>query len=51
MLFSKVQGIVNIKFQIYRSNDSVPITGDDFISLSDIYSDIGFFPRQIFITY
>ncbi|MCD1117521.1 hypothetical protein [Chryseobacterium turcicum] len=47
ILFRKVQGIVNIKFQIYRSTDSNPIIGNAFISLADIYNDIGYVPHQI----
>lgn len=46
IMFRKIQGIVNIRFQIYRSYDSAPITGDAFISISDIFSDIGYIPHQ-----
>ena len=45
--FRKIQGIVNVHFQIYRSSDSAPITGDAFISIANIYSDIGYIPNQI----
>ena len=45
--FRKIQGIVNVHFQIYRSSDSSPITGDAFISIANIYSDIGYIPNQI----
>lgn len=45
--FRKVNGIVNILFQLYRSYDSQPITGDAFINIPDIYSDIGYIPNQI----
>lgn len=44
--FRKIQGIVNIKFQIYRSYDSAPITGDALISIPEIFSDIGYVPNQ-----
>ena len=47
ILFRKVQGIVNAKFQIYRSNDSEPISGNAFMSIANIYSDIGYIPNQI----
>ncbi|PTT78456.1 MULTISPECIES: hypothetical protein [unclassified Chryseobacterium] len=46
--FRKIHGIVNIKFQIYRSNDSAPISGDAFINIHDIYGDMGYIPNQIF---
>jgi len=45
--FTKIQGIVNIRFQIYRSEDSAPITEKAFINIADIYSDIGYIPNQI----
>lgn len=45
--FRKINGIVNVWFQIYRSYDSDPITGNAFISIPDIYSDIGYIPNQI----
>ena len=45
--FRKIQGIVNVHFQIYRSSDSEPITGNAFISIANIYSDIGYIPNQI----
>lgn len=47
VLFRKVNGIVNVKFQIYRSSDSESITGNAFISIANIYSDIGYIPNQI----
>lgn len=47
VLFRKVQGIVNVKFQIYRSFDSDPITGNAFINIPNIYSDIGYIPNQV----
>jgi hypothetical protein len=47
VLFRKVQGIVNVRFQIYRSSDSSPISGNAFMSISNIYSDIGYIPNQI----
>lgn len=47
VLFRKVQGIVNVKFQIYRSFDSDPITGNAFINIPNIYSDIGYVPNQV----
>ena len=45
--FRKIHGIVNVHFQIYRSSDSSPITGNAFISIADIYSDIGYVPNQV----
>lgn len=47
VLFRKINGIVNVKFQIFRSIDSEPITGNAFINIPDIYSDIGYVPNQI----
>lgn len=47
VLFRKVNGIVNVRFQIYRSYNSAPITGNAFISIASIYSDIGYIPNQI----
>lgn len=47
VLFRKIHGIVNVKFQIFRSSDSDPITGNAFISISNIYSDIGYIPNQV----
>lgn len=32
---------------MYRSSDSAPITGNAFISIASIYSDIGYIPNQI----
>lgn len=45
--FRKINGIVNVWFQIYRSSDSDSITGNAFISIPNIYSDIGYIPNQI----
>lgn len=45
--FRKIQGIVNVHFQIYRSFDSSPISGNAFINIADVYSDIGYIPNQI----
>lgn len=45
--FTKIQGIVNVKFQVYRSADSEPITGNAYINIPDIYSDIGYIPNQV----
>ena len=47
VLFRKLLGSVNVRFQIYRSSDSTPISGNAFINISDINNDIGFFPYQI----
>ncbi|WP_193813053.1 hypothetical protein [Kaistella flava (ex Peng et al. 2021)] len=47
VLFRKVQGIVNVFFQIYRSSESEPILDDAFINIGNIYSDIGYIPNQI----
>lgn len=47
VLFRKVNGIVNVRFQIYRSTDSDPINGNAFINIPNIYSDIGYIPNQI----
>lgn len=46
IIFRKIQGIVNIKFQIYRSYDSEPVTGDAFISIANVFNDIGYVPHQ-----
>lgn len=40
--FRKIQGIINIQFQIYRTYDSEAITGNAFINIGDICSDLGF---------
>ncbi|MCZ2085086.1 MAG: hypothetical protein LC112_12530 [Flavobacteriales bacterium] len=48
-VFRKVQGIVNVFFQIYRSSESEPIMGDAFINIGNIYSDIGYIPNQIIL--
>lgn len=45
--FRKVQGIVNVYFQIFRSLDSAPILTDAFVGIADIYRDIGYIPNQI----
>ena len=45
--FKKIDGIVNVKFQIFRSYDSDPITTDAQIYIADIYSDMGYVPNQI----
>lgn len=45
--FRKVNGIVNVWFQIYRSPESEAITGDAFISIPTIYRDIGYIPNQV----
>lgn len=47
ILFRKINGIVNVRFQIYRSSDSDAINGNAFINIQDIYSDIGYIPNQI----
>jgi len=47
IMFRKLLGSVNVRFQIYRSYDSVPITGNAFINISDILNDIGYFPYSI----
>jgi hypothetical protein len=47
--FRKVNGIVNVWFQIYRSSDSPAITGNAFIPIQEIYSDIGYIPNQIIL--
>lgn len=47
VLFRKVNGIVNVRFQIYRSSNSAPITGNAFIGIASIFSDIGYIPNQI----
>jgi len=45
--FRKVNGIVNIRFQVFRSYLSAPITENAFINIGDICSDLGFVPYQI----
>lgn len=47
VLFRKIQGIVNVLFQIYRSNNSEPIVSDAFINIGNVYRDIGYIPNQI----
>ncbi|QBO59545.1 hypothetical protein [Chryseobacterium salivictor] len=47
VLFRKVHGIVNVKFHIYRSTDSDPITDHAFINIQSIYSDIGYISNQV----
>ena len=45
--FRKVQGNVNVYFQIFRSSDSAPVLNDAFINIADIFRDIGYIPNQI----
>ena len=47
VLFRKLLGSVNVRFQMYRSYDSAPISGNAFMNISDINNDIGYFPYQI----
>lgn len=47
VMFRKLLGSVNVRFQIYRSYDSSPISGNAFMNISDINNDIGYFPYQI----
>ena len=47
ILFRKIHGIVNVRFQMWRSSSSAPISGNAFIHIPDIYSDIGYIPNQI----
>lgn len=47
ILFKKINGIINVSFQIYSSNDLDAINGNAFINVPDIYSDIGYIPNQI----
>lgn len=47
VIFRKINGIVNVHFQIYRSSNSEPINGNAYISIGDIYSDIGYIPNQV----
>ena len=49
VLFRKVQGIVNVHFQIFRTSDSAPVLNDAFIDIADIYRDIGYIPKQIIL--
>lgn len=44
--FRKIDGIVNVKFQISRESDSTPVSEDAFIDISDICADIGYFPAN-----
>lgn len=46
IIFRKIQGAINVHFQMYRS-PNVPITGSAFINLEDLYRDLGYFPSQI----
>ena len=46
IIFRKIQGVVNVHFQMYRSSASV-ITGNAFINLENLYRDLGYFPNQI----
>lgn len=45
--FRKIDGIVNVRFQIFRSYDSEPITNDAIMDIADIYSDLGYVPNQV----
>ena len=47
IMFRRLLGSVNVRFQIYRSYDSAPITGNAFINISDLLNDIGYFPYAI----
>lgn len=45
ILFRKIYGTVNIKFKMYRSNTAT-ISGNAFINIQDIFSEIGYVPNQ-----
>lgn len=49
ILFRKIHGIVNVRFQIWRSSNSSPISGNAFMRIPEIYSDIGYIPNQIIL--
>ncbi|OCA69141.1 hypothetical protein BBI01_18225 [Chryseobacterium artocarpi] len=45
--FRKIQGIVNVRFQIYRPYGAGSVSENVFINIGDIFSDIGYIPNQI----
>ncbi|WP_417430060.1 hypothetical protein [Halpernia sp.] len=49
VVFSKMNGFTNVNFQIYRSNDSTPISEKVFIDITKIFNDFGYVPNQIIL--
>lgn len=49
VVFRKIQGIVNVKFQMYRSNPTAQIAEKILIDINKIYGDIGYLSNQIIL--
>ena len=49
IIFRKIQGIVNVKFQMYRSIASNQISEKIEIDINKIYGDIGYLSNQIIL--
>lgn len=49
VVFSKMNGFTNVNFQIYRSNNSIPISEKVVIDITKIYNDFGYVPNQIIL--
>ncbi|WP_047096292.1 hypothetical protein [Chryseobacterium indologenes] len=47
VVFRKINGIVNVRFRLHRTDNSTPVTGKALIDIEDIFNDIGYFPNQI----
>ena len=45
--FSKIDGIVNVKFLVSRKTDSEPISDDAVMNIADICNEIGYFPTDL----
>ncbi len=45
--FTKIDGIINIKFLVSRKADSEPVSDDVVMDISDICNEIGYFPSDV----
>ncbi|WBS74171.1 hypothetical protein PF438_14850 [Elizabethkingia meningoseptica] len=45
--FRKLEGNINVKFEVSREPDSTPVSEDTAIDISDICIDMGYFPRVV----
>ncbi|SMP93832.1 hypothetical protein SAMN05421679_105124 [Epilithonimonas pallida] len=45
--FTKIEGIINIKFLVSRKADSEPVSDDVVMDISDICNEIGYFPTDV----
>lgn len=49
IVFRKIQGIVNVKFQMYRSDPAAQVGEEILIDINKIHGDIGYLPNQIIL--